>query len=379
MQKPFRPKAAISTFPNSERHFRLLFYTAVALLWGASVLNGTIKALLVAVWNGRLEDGTLLRRDYTGFPPLDYPLAVLVAFFFSGTNGQNEAYSIFLFDLYINLQLGYLWLYVEAARPGQKPRWIQSPIYFALLWQACGGAVVFPLYFGLHIRWASQERPAQVVDLHKARALPLAFILGAAAPMIVLMAPTWLGPEARSPASQQMIVALFQPSPVLFSLLLTLFTRTSEYVGRDGRNIRPDGPRDNRVVRRWVQGSYLAATAVSVIGRLYVLIRVFTAENSDSVNLLRMYVPHPFSGPVGTTEVLAGGPWLFLQWDSIIISLASSFWALVLLEKDGVVRESIAIVAVVLAAGSVVLGPGATATMALYLRESQLPERIKCT
>jgi hypothetical protein len=88
-------------------------------------LNGTIKALLLAVWNGRLENGIPLKVDYTGFPPLDYALAILVAFFFSGTSGQDEGYSLFLFDLYITLQLGYLWLYTEAIRPGQKPRWIQ--------------------------------------------------------------------------------------------------------------------------------------------------------------------------------------------------------------------------------------------------------------
>ncbi|KAH6645367.1 hypothetical protein BKA67DRAFT_696448 [Truncatella angustata] len=374
MRSSLRSKAPAPTFPDVERNFRILFYAAVALLWGASILNGTIKALLVAVWSGRLEDGTLLRTDYTGFPPLDYPLAVLVAFFFSGTNGHHEAYSLFLFDLYINLQLGYLWVYAEAARPGQKPSWIQSPVYFALLWQACGGAVAFPLYFGLHVRWASQERLAQVVDLHKARALPIAFILGAFAPMTALMAPTWLGPEGRSAASQQMIIALFQPSPILFSILLALFTRGSAYLSHGGR-LGPDGPRDNKKARRWVQGSYLAAAAASIIGRVYVLIRVLTAEDSGSVSLLRMYVPFPFTGPAGTNEVLVGGPWLFLQWDSIIISLASSFWALVLLKQDRIVRESTGIVALVLTAGAVVLGPGATVTMALCIREGHLPER----
>lgn len=109
-----------------ERSFQIFFYAAIALLWGASVLNGTIKALLLAVWHGRLEDGTPLKLVYTGLPPLDYPLAVLVAFFFSGTSGQEEAFSLFLFDLYILLQLGYLWLYAEAIRPGEKSKWIEK-------------------------------------------------------------------------------------------------------------------------------------------------------------------------------------------------------------------------------------------------------------
>lgn len=114
------------SLPKVERYFRVLFYAAVALLWGASVLNGTIKALLLAVWHGRLDTGAPLETNYTGFPPLDYPLAILVAFFYSGTSGQDEGYSLFLFDLYITLQLGYLWLQAEAIRPGQKPIWIEK-------------------------------------------------------------------------------------------------------------------------------------------------------------------------------------------------------------------------------------------------------------
>lgn len=125
MSATLRSKEGISTSRISEIYFHALFYAAIALLWGGSLLNGTIKALLLAVWNGRLGNGTPLRNDYTGFPPLDYALAVLVAFFYSGTSGQEEAYSLFLLDLYIVLQLGYVWLYTEAVRPGKKPSWIQ--------------------------------------------------------------------------------------------------------------------------------------------------------------------------------------------------------------------------------------------------------------
>ncbi|KAH8200317.1 hypothetical protein TruAng_005533 [Truncatella angustata] len=250
MRSSLRSKAPAPTFPDVERNFRILFYAAVALLWGASILNGTIKALLVAVWSGRLEDGTLLRTDYTGFPPLDYPLAVLVAFFFSGTNGHHEAYSLFLFDL---SQAGFRGEFVLCALRQPKTSVTKTKSYRAF------------------------------------------------APMTALMAPTWLGPEGRSAASQQMIIALFQPSPILFSILLALFTRGSAYLSHGGR-LGPDGPRDNKKARRWVQGSYLAAAAASIIGRVYVLIRVLTAEDSGSVSLLRMYVPFPFTGPAGTNE-----------------------------------------------------------------------------
>lgn len=245
----------------------------------------------------------------------------------------------------------------------------------ALFWQACGGAVALPLYYGMHIRWAGQKRQVtQVMDLHKARSLAVAFLFGAVVPMLLLMAPTWLGPQARSSAAQQTIIAFFQPSPIYVSCILTTTTGVSAYLSsRRSPGTVVGG--DEGQASRWVRGLYLIAAAVSTLGHLSVLGRVFTATDKDSVNLTRMYIPFPFAGPAGTSEVLVRGSWLFLQWDNIIISLASTSWAFILLKGTALARKyTTSTILLVFLLGFVVLGPGATVTLALYLREGYLPE-----
>lgn len=108
-------------------YFHFLALLAVFLLWGISLLNGTVKSLILGVWNGQLgEGGAGLKTDYTGFPLLDYPLALLVAFFFHGTNGHDERYQLFLLDAYSTLQSAFVWLYVETFRPGIRPKWVDK-------------------------------------------------------------------------------------------------------------------------------------------------------------------------------------------------------------------------------------------------------------
>ncbi len=111
---------------SSISYFRWLAVIATLLLWGISLLNGTVKALLLAVWTGQLgQGGIALKTDYTGFPPLDYPIALLVAFFFYGTSGYDDGYQLFVLDAYSSLQPAFVWLYVEMLRPGAgNSKWI---------------------------------------------------------------------------------------------------------------------------------------------------------------------------------------------------------------------------------------------------------------
>lgn len=111
--------------PSTAVYFRFLAYVAIFLLWGISLLNGTVKVLLLAVWNGQMREGeTALENNYTGIPLLDYPIAVLVAFFFYGTSGYDQGYQLFLLDAYSTLQSAFVWLYVETLRPGNPPKLI---------------------------------------------------------------------------------------------------------------------------------------------------------------------------------------------------------------------------------------------------------------
>lgn len=109
---------------KTKLYFLVLSALAVFLLWGISCLNGTVEVLLLSVWRGRLPDGLPLKTDYTGIVLFDYPISALVAFFFYGTNGSEEGFQLFLVDAYSTLQSAFVWLYVESARSGRKPKWV---------------------------------------------------------------------------------------------------------------------------------------------------------------------------------------------------------------------------------------------------------------
>jgi hypothetical protein len=106
-------------------YFRSLAIVAVGLLWGVSLWNGTVRALILAVWHGRLTESITLKTNYTGFFPIDFVLSLLVAFFYYGTNGYDPVYQHFLLDAYSTLQSAFVWLYIESARKQPKARSVQ--------------------------------------------------------------------------------------------------------------------------------------------------------------------------------------------------------------------------------------------------------------
>lgn len=242
---------------------------------------------------------------------------------------------------------------------------------FGMLWQCFGAAISLPLYYAQHLDWVSQARITQVVDLGQARALPLSFILGALIPAVVGMAPTWLGPNVRSAEAHQTILAAWQPDPLWVSWIFMCTAHAGTRIfGRSA---------DTRDSRRkaywWVRTSYLVAAISSVLGHLYVMGRIM-GSSSDAVSLVRMYVPFPLPGPSGMDDnIFARGPWLFLQYDLIIISLSSVSWAFLLLQQVLQNRRlSRGTLGLILLAGSLTIGPGATVSLALLVRENHLIE-----
>ncbi|XXH00492.1 hypothetical protein Hte_006838 [Hypoxylon texense] len=363
---------------KSVLYFYSLSTFAVIALWGVSLWNGTVEALIRAVWHGELEGGLPLMTDYTGVPLIDYPIAILVAFFFYGTNGHDEGYQLFLLDAYSTLQSAFVWLYVEASRPQNKPKWISRPVVFGLLWQCFGAAISLPLYYANHICWVSQPKTdiARVADPHRAMALPFSFLFGAVVPALIGMAPSWLGPHSRSSATHQVILATWQPDPVWVSWILLASTKILATLFSD-RKPRSKASRDaeGRKASHWICASYVLAASSSAMGHLYVMGRIITGR-SQAVDVVRMYVPFLSTGPPGTSDILVRGPWLFLQYDFIIISLSSLSWAFLLLGPIYQKRQlSATALALAMITSSVVIGPGATVSIALLLRERHLPEQ----
>ncbi|KAI0169554.1 hypothetical protein GGR52DRAFT_472431 [Hypoxylon sp. FL1284] len=360
-------------------YFYFLSISAVLALWGVSLWNGTVAALIRAVWHEKLHEGLPLRTDYTGVPLIDYPIAVLVAFFYYGTSGHDEGYQLFLLDAYSALQPAFVWLYVEDCRPQSKPKWISRPVVFGLLWQCFGGAISLPLYYANHICWTSQARSdiARVSDARRVMALPFSFLLGAVVPTVVGMAPTWLGPYSRLPATHQAVLAAWQPDPIWVSLIMLASTNVLAKLSPDRKpRTKSSQEAERRRARRWACWSYVIAAVLSAMGHMYVMGRIATS-GSRAVDMVRMYVPFLFTGPPGAGDILVRGPWLFLQYDFIIISLSSLSWAYLLLGPIYLKQRAVSATTLALAmmASSVIIGPGATVSLALLLRERHLPDQ----
>ncbi|KAF2811309.1 uncharacterized protein BDZ99DRAFT_497109 [Mytilinidion resinicola] len=352
-------------FFTQSAYFITLGALAVVLLWGVSLWNGTVLELIRVTWYGKLHDGTPFKTSYTGIVLFDFPLSLLVAFFLYGTNGSDPGYQLFLIDAYSTLQSAFVWLYVEASRGGKKPTAVEYPIFWGAAWQAFGAAISLPFYYFNHLKWVhAQPRGLSTVDLPSARAIPISFLLGAFLPMAIGMLPTWVD---RSHCLHQNILAAWQLDPVWVSTIQVAGVSLFKITAASSRNVEDDTLRHVRI-------SYVLAGLSSTAGHLYAIGRMFSDTN-PLLSFSRVYVPRLFAGPEGSTEKLMNGPWLFLQYDLIIIALSSLSWAYVLifsLMEEGFGRKALPLVFLL---GGLLLGPGGTVSAALFWREGELHRR----
>ncbi|KAI1308309.1 hypothetical protein F5Y03DRAFT_350653 [Xylaria venustula] len=357
--------------------FRALAFVAVLLLWGLYTLNGGVKANLLAPLNGKLSEDISLKNDYTGVFILDYPISLLVAFFYFATNGSDEGFQLLVFEGYSTLQSSFVWVYAEMMRPGTKPWTIATPLFFVILSQILGGAISLPLYYAYHILWIDDAEILRVRDQNAAIALPFSFLLGAILPAILGSAPTWNGPDSRTPGVHQKYLAVFQVDPLWVTLIQTLLTKLFHRLFSTESGDLIQTP---KTAHRWIRASYLLAAASSAIGRVYTAARIYTSTE-EGTNLVRMRVPHPPAGPSGgIPNALARGTFLYLQFDIPIFELSSLAWAFLLLTRmPNRPRESNLTLASAMLIGYLTIGAGATVSLALYVREGRLLEKGKGT
>lgn len=234
---------------------------------------------------------------------------------------------------------------------------------WGLIWQAFGAAISLPLYFAEHLRWLDQSSFApQAIDESAARAIPFSFIIGALIPAVVGMLPTWLGPAHRSTQRQQTILAAWQLDPLWVSgiqSLIIIIARKLEHSKYQGSH-------------RWVRRALLLAAFSSAIGHTYVM-GFCIGSTEPSLSFSRMYVPLVFDSPKEKEDILLRGPWLFLQFDLIIITLSSLSWIHALLSRlvpgETVLRPNLILA---LTVGALTIGPGATVSLGLAWREEKL-------
>lgn len=201
-------------------------------------------------------------------------------------------------------------------------------------------------------------RPAAAI------ATSVSFLLGAILPAIAGLLPLWY---PRTDSLHQTILAVWQLDPIYVSAIQALVTWVA------ASRMQSIGPGETS---RRVSFAYLFAAIVSAIGHISA-VTLLVLSDDPRATITSAYLPFPCAGPIGANLQLASGSWLFLQFDLIIISLSCLSWAYLLtaslLPKGDRRRATIPLI---FAFGWMLLGTGATVSLALLWREKQL--QVKC-
>lgn len=241
-----------------------------------------------------------------------------------------------------------------------------SPIIWGIAWQCLGAAISLPLYYHYHLNWLrGQSVNLPSISSPFAKAIPISFAVGAFLPAVVGMLPTWVD---RGSQTHQVILALWQLDPVWVSLvqsasiaIISLFHST-------------DQTSDGEISSPWIRFSYLVGALCSATGHIYAVGKI-AVSTEPSMSLLAAYVPKDFTGLRDNLKLI-DGPWLYLQYDCIIIALSSLSWAYLLvsdLSASPRLWNSTRLGLFIL--GYLVVGAGGTVSLALFWREDVLQRK----
>ncbi|KAL2802400.1 hypothetical protein BJX63DRAFT_115353 [Aspergillus granulosus] len=336
-----------------ELAFLALSLTGFTLLWLLMAYNGTLVALLKAAWTGVFADGRPLRSSYTGFFPIDFAIAVLVAFYDSQTDGQDAGTWIFIFNFLIMLQTAGVWVLVEGNRRGVMGHYLTISWLWPLLWNLFGAAIILPLYFSLHIRSMDPVRLDPMISTGRGRSfIPLTTIIG-----FVPMVAMHLGYVLSADTSRQIVTACFPLSPIL-SVIVEKFIFPASKKTRE---------REDEVDN--VGKIYLVTGLLCAGFHLYTMaVALFSLASETAFS--RMFIPSPSNVVSGNPDILREGGLLFLQYDWWIVNISCAMWIYLLVERSEIVlRVGKGVRALAILVAMLVFGPGATMNAALWARE----------
>ncbi|KIX09425.1 uncharacterized protein Z518_00505 [Rhinocladiella mackenziei CBS 650.93] len=329
------------------------------LLWVVMYQNGSADAMNAAVEAASLPNGMALKVRYTGIPPIDGLLAILVAFTYPVTDGHDKASWLLMVDIVSTLQTGLLWAYMESLRFGRKTAWMAYPSLVYLAVNAMGAAAILPMYFYIQLRNHPGEH---YIQLWNAKPLMFSVAIGGLLPGLAEIARP-LFPA--SPLEHQNIIAIMQVSPLMVSAI--------QYVASNLYPIRNIDVRTRKTAYvPSVQNALVLGGIVSALSHLVIVGYVLLGGQS----LLSIYMPNynkAFQAQ-GEAKLLEGSR-LFLQYDYIGITASVLLWCYYLVIGLSGVDKTLLLIGLV--AGDLILGPGAVASGVLWWREHKMLEQTQ--
>ncbi|KAG8164271.1 hypothetical protein KVR01_006189 [Diaporthe batatas] len=328
--------------------FAVLGTAGLILLWGNMVINGAMAAMLDTSWNGIFPDGSALKMSYTGIPPLDLILRILVTFFYPLMT-DRVPYLVIL-DIVAAMLVINIMILVESRRTS-APSWLRSCVQWQYQLNGAGVAVFLPLYSILFLKHRSPGRPLRLLE-SEAQAVPMTALWSLLLPIPLLM-PAISG---ATPFQIQNGLVIYFFTPILFAMFHTAagFASSRMSVSTFPGFVQP------------VRTAYEVVGVASAVIHFGILAYALSSTE-PGVSLTGLYYPDSSTVQRAGSSILRAGGLLFSQWDVLITTLATLLLAVSRQQSDPGSRIS----AWTLTGITAALGPGAALAYALWNEEDR--------
>ncbi len=244
------------------------------------------------------------------------------------------------------------------------------PALWALLWNGLGAGWILPLALYFHLRPPASTGLARPIPMAHAKALIPAMIIGSYLSAITMfLSPTF----TTSPTQHQAIIAIFQLAPlftVIVQMVLASFNATFFPPSSSSSSSTKATQQDPGFL---VQVSLLLSILFSASIHIYCLLStLFPFSPSPLLSFARIYIPSPHSVHPSSTQHIAQGALLFMQYDSLIICATCALLCYTAVSSCLDSRRSGRIgLAFGIAAATVLVGPGAVVSAGFAWREGR--------
>ncbi|EFQ99796.1 hypothetical protein MGYG_02808 [Nannizzia gypsea CBS 118893] len=361
-----------STREAATRIYILVLTAAAAVALGGTLAIGGIGlGAFKATLFGKLADGNVMHRLYTGLPVIDEILGIPVSFWIP-VFSRMQALRLQSMMLCASLQTFAVWAAIERMRKGEKHgilRW--APVY-SFCWLYCGTAMLFPFYCFVELRQhfgAGRRASDPSVPYFQAKALLPAAIIS----FLYFYYLVYFPRSGMTESVYTTVIAYYQLGPfICYAIVAAL----ANYLSSDHRSREEYPPNADA---RWIKANYAVFGLFSGAMHLSVVWLLLSSEDS-SLSLSRVFIPQfgNLLKPDAAASLFVEETLFFLQWDFIFLAIVCSIYSFRISEGIYCPQQSgwPTFTGVVLGTGfgiaCVVFGPGAVVSAMLWLREDFL-------
>ncbi|KAJ6007764.1 hypothetical protein N7540_011740 [Penicillium herquei] len=365
--------------PSSRGKIGYLFYTAFVamaciaykMLFVAGKVNGTWDLVAKTLQNGLINNSGIdmeLRESYTGITSIDKILRTLVTIFIPAiaNNSNPEQPFQLLYFLLTVLPLMAIFT-VEGYR--QRNQWtlISSAGFWGILYQLRGIGCIAPLYFATSL-FVSRNKTFLIETgrtVQVAQFILPALMMGYLIPTILLFL-TWGDSD-----TPQVVIALWQPAPLVVSILTTVLSMASRMMFPSVTQ-KDDSPVDTESDLPHLRTLYQVTGTIAACAHTGLML---AGALSSEISLTRLLFPTDSFAPVKT---LSEGVFVFFQNDLLLMTASCFLWCLASLwdlHRSGLPSFDMRVCFLGLIAAYVIVGPGATVAAVWFWREEAMSRK----